>query len=271
MMSSKLNNSHSENFLNEKINDIILRIDHRLPIPNSQLSTNMNTEKSETTNTLIQPPSFTLSPAAKRLPAWRLWVPLLLQIGLITAVPATAVYTLVTGKTVVLQTAPVDPYDFLRGYYQVLSYDISDPRNLEKLPGWKDLPAEKVDCPPGVFCPRNTHNVKPQISFYVILESPKAATNPGRPQAWKPVRVSRENPANLPANQIAIKGIYDGSRMEYGLETYYMPENEREKVNAEISEAQRKQRQSFVVEVKVDKTGHAVPVSLWVRDRNYRF
>ncbi|MEO9124284.1 MAG: GDYXXLXY domain-containing protein, partial [Microcoleus sp.] len=100
----------------------------------------MNTEKSETTNTLIQPPSFTLSPAAKRLPAWRLWVPLLLQIGLITAVPATAVYTLVTGKTVVLQTAPVDPYDFLRGYYQVLSYDISDPRNLEKLPGWKDLP-----------------------------------------------------------------------------------------------------------------------------------
>ncbi|MEG4493449.1 GDYXXLXY domain-containing protein [Microcoleus sp. D3_18_C4] len=238
----------------------------------------MNTENpdstdqsSEIADTSANPPSFTLPPAAQRLPAWRLWVPLLLQIGLIAAVPAPAVYTFITGKTVVLQTAPVDPYDFLRGYYQVLSYDISDRTNLQKLPGWKNLPTEKLPCPPGIVCPKNTHNLKPQTSFYVILEMPKVATNPGRPQAWKPVRVSPENPPNLPANQIAIKGKYNGWQMEYGLETYYMPEDEREKVNQEISEAQRKQRQSFLVEVKVDKTGHAVPVSLWVRDRNYRF
>lgn len=214
---------------------------------------------------------FQLPPEEKRLPAWRLWVPLLLQIGLIAAVPAPAVYTFITGKTVVLQTAPVDPYDFLRGYYQVLSYNISDRTNLQKLPGWKDLPGEKTPCPPGAACPQNTHNVYRKTSFYVILEAPKAATNPDRPQAWKPVRVSLENPGNLPANQIAIKGKYNGFLMEYGLETYYMPEDEREKVNQEISEAQRNQRQSFLVEVKVDKTGHAVPVSLWVRDRNYRF
>ncbi|MEG4489236.1 GDYXXLXY domain-containing protein [Microcoleus sp. D2_18a_B4] len=238
----------------------------------------MNTENPDLTHpssdipdTSPNPPSFTLPPAAKRLPAWRLWVPLLLQIGLIAAVPATAVYTFITGKTVVLQTAPVDPYDFLRGYYQVLSYDISASTNLQKLPGWKDLPREKIYCSPGVVCPQNTQSVKAKTSFYVILEAPKAATNPGRPQAWKPVRVSLENPANLPANQIAIKGKYNGWQMEYGLETYYMPEDEREKVNQDISEAQRKQRQSFLVEVKVDKTGHAVPVSLWVRDRNYRF
>lgn len=233
----------------------------------------MNTENSETTNTLIQPPSFTLPPTAKRLPTWRLWIPLILQIGLIAAVPAPAVYTFVTGKTVVLQTAPVDPYDFLRGYYQVLSYDISDRTNLEKLPGWKDLPGklEKIPCPRGVVCEKQIYRVNQNISFYVILEAPTAATNSGRPQPWKPTRVSLKNPPNLPANQIAIQGKYNGSRMEYGLETYYMPENEREKVNDEISEAQRKQRQSFVVEVKVDKTGHAVPVSLWVRDRNYRF
>ncbi|MEG4212081.1 GDYXXLXY domain-containing protein [Microcoleus sp. S13_B4] len=231
----------------------------------------LTAQSSEIADTSPTPPLFTLPPAAKRLPAWRLWVPLLLQIGLIVAVPAPAVYTFITGKTVVLQTAPVDPYDFLRGYYQVLSYDISERTNLEKLPGWKDLPAEKTPCPPGAACPQTTHNPKPQTSFYVILEAPKAATNPGRPQAWKPVRVSLETPANLPANQIAIKGKYNGWQMEYGLETYYMPEDEREKVNQDISEAQRKQRQSFLVEVKVDKTGHAVPVSLWVRDRNYRF
>ena len=214
---------------------------------------------------------FQLPPGAKRLPAWRMWVPLLLQIGLMAAVPAPAVYTFITGKTVVLQTAPVDPYDFLRGYYQVLSYDISDRTNLQKLPGWKDLPGEKTPCPPGGACPQNTYNVKRHTRFYVILEAPKTATNPDRPQAWKPVRVSLENPVNLPANQIAIKGKYNGFLMEYGLETYYMPEDEREKVNQEIREAQSNQRQSFLVEVKVDKTGHAVPVSLWVRDRNYRF
>ena len=214
---------------------------------------------------------FQLPPEAKRLTAWRLWVPLLLQIGLIATVPAPAVYTFITGKTVVLQTVPVDPYDFLRGYYQVLSYNISDRTNLQKLPGWKDLPGEKTPCPPGAACPQNIHNVKAQTSFYVILEAPKAATNPDRPQAWKPVRVSLENPGNLPANQIAIKGKYNGFLMEYGLETYYMPEDEREKVNQEIRQAQSSQRQSFLVEVKVDKTGHAVPVSLWVRDRNYRF
>ena len=94
---------------------------------------------------------FQLPPEAKRLPAWRLWVPLLLQIGLIAAVPATAVYTFMTGKTVVLQTAPVDPYDLLRGYYQVLSYDISDRTNLEKLPGWKDLPGKKHLVRPGLL------------------------------------------------------------------------------------------------------------------------
>lgn len=224
------------------------------------------TENPEQTNL------FQLPPEAKRIPAWRMWIPLLLQIGLIITVPASAVYTFVTGKTVVLQTVPADPYDLMRGYYQVLSYDISQQNNLQKLPGWKDLPSDKKPCPSGVVCPESkNYNVKSGTSFYVILESPKTQTNAGRPQAWKPVRVSLENPPNLPANQIAIQGKYNGWQMEYGLETYYMPENEREKVNQEIGEAQRAQRQSFVVEVKVDKTGHAVPVSLWVRQRNYRF
>lgn len=215
---------------------------------------------------------FQLPPEAKRIPVWRLWIPLLLQIGLIAAVPAQSVYTFVTGKTVILQTVPVDPYDLLRGYYQVLSYDISQNNNLEKLPGWKELPSDKTPCPPGTICPKaKNYNVKAGTNFYVILESPKDVVNSGSPKAWKPVRVSLENPSNLPANQIALQGTYNGWQMEYGLETYYMPENEREKVNQDIGQVQRGRQQSFVVEVKVDKTGHAVPVSLWVRDRNYRF
>ncbi len=250
--------------------------DSQCPIPNAQFPiSNMNTNNIDL---LVEDPAdktnrFQLPPEAKRIPAWRLWVPLLLQIGLIASVPAQSVYTFVTGKTVILQTVPVDPYDLLRGYYQVLSYDISQSNNLEKLPGWKDLPPSDIKaCPVGIVCPdTKMHYVKIGTSFYVILESPKNAAHSGSPKAWKPVRVSLENPSNLPANQIAIQGKYNGRQTEYGLETYYMPENEREKVNQDISQVQRGKRQSFVVEVKVDKQGHAVPVSLWVRDRNYRF
>ena len=69
------------------------------------------------------------------LPLWRFAVPLLLQIGLVLVPPAQSVYTHITGKTVILQTIPVDPYDPLRGYSQTLSYDISRLETLKKLPG----------------------------------------------------------------------------------------------------------------------------------------
>ncbi len=49
-----------------------------------------------------------------------------------------------------------------------------------------------------------------------------------------------------------------------------MPENKRKEINAQIREIQKEERQ-FVVEVKVDSKGNAVPVSLWVGERNYRF
>lgn len=203
----------------------------------------------------------------KPIGAWRLWVPLLLQMALIVAVPAQAVYTYLNGKTAILQTAPVDPYDLLRGYYQTLSYDISSRNNLEKLPGWKELEKQRLD--------NTAVQDYDSLSLYVILEAPAKQTSKGRPQPWKPVRVSGDRPTNLAANQLALKGKYSGGLIDYGLETYYMPEDQKEQINNEISKAQRQQdtqvKQPFVVEVKVDERGHAVPISLWVRDRNYRF
>lgn len=50
-----------------------------------------------------------------------------------------------------------------------------------------------------------------------------------------------------------------------------MPEAERQSINQAIGELQAQQPQSFVVEVKVDGQGHAVPISLWVGETNYRF
>ena len=71
---------------------------------------------------------------------------------------------------------------------------------------------------------------------------------------------------------IALKGQLEqsGLFLNYGLETYYMPENQRERMNQAIEQIQRSQ-QSFVVEVKVDHRGHAILKSLWVGEENYRF
>lgn len=181
--------------------------------------------------------------------AKRLWIPLLLQTGLILAIPFQSVYTQITGKTIILQTMPVDPYDFLRGYSQTLSYDISRVEHLRQLPGWQEG--------------------KQGTKFYLILAAPVASES-GTPRAWKPVKVSSDRPTNLATNQVAIRGKFTGSRIEYGLETYYMPEAQQQQINSEISQVQRS-RQPLLLEAKVDDQGHAVPISFWVSDRNYRF
>jgi uncharacterized membrane-anchored protein len=194
----------------------------------------------------------------KNLPFWRLGIPLLLQLALILSVPAQAVYTYVTGKTVILQTIPIDPYDFLRGYYQTLNYTISDVDTLRTLPGWEEVTGEK-------------DRISAKQIVYVTLEKPKTESESEIPLAWKPIQISLEQPENLAENQIAIRGESQGWNIKYGVERYYMPEHQREQINQEINETQREQPEAFVVEVKVDENGKAIPMSLWVRDRNYQF
>lgn len=196
-----------------------------------------------------------------RLPIWRLAIPLLLQTGIILAIPARSAYTYVTGETVVLHTVPIDPYDPLRGYSQTLNYDISQLRTLQKLPGWQEFVKQTT----------GTSNYLPTgTQLYVTLAAPKNLdTQP--PQAWQPVRVSKSRPTSLPANQIAIKGTSAGNSIRYGLETYYFPESRQQEINQNILQAQRGSQQRLVVEAKVDNRGNAVPVSLWVKDRNYRY
>ncbi|MBW4683685.1 MAG: GDYXXLXY domain-containing protein [Komarekiella atlantica HA4396-MV6] len=197
---------------------------------------------------------------------WRFVVPLLIQTAIILSVPAQSVYTLVTGKTAVLQTLPVDPYDLLRGYSVTLNYEVSRTDNLKKLPGWADL----VKQYPGKN--QQYEPLVPGTNLYIILEEQKSSG--GIPQAWKPVRVSGQLPT-LAANQIALKGRYSGyNSINYGLETYYIPEDQRNDINKDISSARPikpGQPQPIVVEVKVNAQGEAVPISMWVRDRKYHF
>lgn len=189
------------------------------------------------------------NPAKRR--RWAFWIPLALQLGLILMAPARAIYTHTTGEAVLLQTAPVDPYDLLRGYYVILNYQISATDTLEALPGWSDLEAAEQ---------------QQNRPVYVILAPPQ---EPGR-QPWSPVAVSRDRP-QLDSDQVALRGTYQWGRVVYGLERYYIPEDQRLEINERISEQQRREPEGYLVEVKVDSTGQSVPVSLWVGEKNYRF
>jgi uncharacterized membrane-anchored protein len=178
---------------------------------------------------------------------WQFWLPLAVQILVIGSVPAQAIYTSMTGRTVYLQTVPVDPYGFLTGYSQTLRYDISSVDRLKKLPGGKDLTNDQVG----------------QV-FYVTLQ---AEPTPSKP--WKPIAVSLTKPQNLPSNQIALRGKARYAWIDYGLETYYMPEDQKDEINQIIRENQTKK--PAIVEVKIDNNGHAIPVSIDVADRKLQF
>ncbi len=202
--------------------------------------------------------------ANKPLPLFRLVVPLLLQVGLILSVPAQAMYTDLTGKTVILQTLPVNRNEVLRGYALNLDYSISRPETLRRLPGWRQWVNKNS--------PKN-QRIAEGSSLYLILQE-QESFNSGVPRAWRPVRVSSDRPQSLNTNQVALKGAYQQGLINYGLENYYIPEDQRQQISRDLLQAQQNRNGKLppiVVKVKVDPQGKAAPVSLWVRDRNYRF
>jgi uncharacterized membrane-anchored protein len=184
---------------------------------------------------------------------WRFLLPLGLQLGIILTVPAQSAYTYNFGQPAVLQTRPVDPYDLLRGYSQTLSYDLSQIDHLKQFPGGKDL-------------------VEGQ-KFYVILEL-NITKDQLPPATSKVVKVTKELPRELKSNQVALKGKIDRyGQVNYGLETYYLPESQRDQINQEINALQNDSegKRPFVVEIKVDRWGNSVPISLWIDKKKYSF
>lgn len=190
---------------------------------------------------------------------------LLFQSALILVIPAEAIYTRLSGQTVILQTSPADPADLLRGKYQDLEYEISQIGNLQSLPGWPEILTPQ----------RNAERTLVEgTQFFVILQAP---VNPQRdlrpPQPWIPIEISRDRPENLGRDRVALAGQYQNGSVIYDLERYYMPEDQADDINRRINNLQSQpgQESSFVVEVKINREGEAVPVSLWVGPRRYQF
>ncbi|WP_353929624.1 GDYXXLXY domain-containing protein [Okeanomitos corallinicola TIOX110] len=202
--------------------------------------------------------------ANQPLPIWRLIAPLMVQIGLILAVPSQAMYTEMTGKTVILQTIPEYSNNVLQGSSVSFDYNISRTDTLRRLPGWRDWVDQNSI--------RNGR-INQGSTLYLVLQEQRTF-NRAVPPAWRPVRVSSDRPIYLPNNQVALKGNYQDGVINYGLENYYVSEEQRQQINNDLSQIQQNRNgrtTPITVKVKVDPQGNAVPTSMWIGDRNYRF
>jgi uncharacterized membrane-anchored protein len=202
--------------------------------------------------------------ANKPLPLWRLFVPLLIQTGLILAVPFQAYYTDMSGRTVILQGAVADREDIRDTNSLLLNYNISRPEILRRFPGWGGLLRQNRG--------RN-RRLTQGTNLYAILQE-RESYNRGVPRAWRLVRVSGRLPTSLPADEVALKGVYRDGFITYGTQTYYIPQEERSEISNDLFrelDDRYQRRQPIIVKVKVDTQGNVVPISFWVGDRNYRF
>lgn len=131
----------------------------------------------------------------------------LLQTTPIAAIIVNRTMHLVHGREMVLSVIPVDPRDLLRGDYVQMNYTISSlPNSLVKDP----------------------ESVAPGTVIFVTLE------RQGQPQdgKWVPVAISPVRPsAQETDNTVVLRGFTqwgwrpDQIRVEYGIETYFVPEN----------------------------------------------
>ena len=163
----------------------------------------------------------------------------LIQVLILVAVPARKVFTLATGKTVVLKVQPVDPYSILSGYYATLGFDIS---RVDAFPNVKGI----------------SHGFSEGAWCYAVVEN-------GADGIWKPVSLEHELPDNLPDNRVALLGRLNHGVIRYGIEEFYIPEAQRYSIAEDLSRNVDKAR----VEVKVDRSGHAALQRLLIEDRIY--
>ncbi len=166
-------------------------------------------------------------------------VAVVIQILILVAVPARKVFTMATGKTVVLKVQPVDPYSILSGYYATLGFDIS---RVDAFPNARGIVQDYAE---GAWC-------------YAIVEK-------GDDGTWKPISLEHELPVNLPDNRAALLGRINHGTIRYGIEEFYIPEAQRHRIADDLRRNVDKAR----VDIKVDRSGHAALERLRIEDRIY--
>lgn len=139
-------------------------------------------------------------------------------------------YIIATGTEVLLETQPVDPRDFFRGDYVILSYKISNIDNASR-------------------------DLIPGQTIYVELDQS------GKYSTIKQIHTDK------PAEGLFIKGrvqygFNDNLRVEYGIESYFVPEGEGRALES---------GENIEVKVLIDKYGNAIINELYLNNEPVRF
>jgi len=162
-----------------------------------------------------------------------------LQILVLIGLIASRQGTLASGRTILLETVPVDPRSLFQGDYVVLSYKIStvDPGKVQEAgASWR--PGETV---------------------YVTLRQ--------QGKYWEAVAVHRRRPRAGP-EEVVIKGRWNwGNRITYGIESYFVPEGQGREIERRRGQRGEDGTARLSVEVAVDRAGRAAIRRLLVDDR----
>ncbi|MBO0350028.1 GDYXXLXY domain-containing protein [Phormidium pseudopriestleyi FRX01] len=207
----------------------------------------------------------------------RFLIPLLIQTAAMLTGAFFAVHTEVNGKLVTLETEPVNLSKFIRNSSNRVSYNISNFKILEEIPGWEELPGTPVPCPRNNQ-PRNRENqcnpdaklLDPDLTLYAILSPPTAEETGEVPTPWVAVGLSGDRPTELGENQVMIKGRSLEDLVEYEGGKFYLMRSQREEILESLDLTDQEEKlETLVIQLKVNQRGNAVPVNLWIGDRNY--
>ncbi len=158
------------------------------------------------------------------------------QLAIVALVPAKQIYARMTGRLITLKVVPVDPYNILSGHYMTLGYDIA------RLP--KDL---------------ETHDERGLPVYVVLKEDPN--------KLWVVDSVDKQPPSSVPPDKLLICGRTSYRGIEYGIESFFVPEDKREKIADDF----RANRDNARAEVKVDRFGNAALIKLLLGDNTYEY
>ncbi|MGE5675087.1 MAG: GDYXXLXY domain-containing protein [Mycobacterium leprae] len=173
------------------------------------------------------------------------WLAVALQVLILLGMVGWHSYTVLTGRPVTLQTAPVDPWDPMRGQYVRLSYVISQ------------LQGDKI---PFIGSP-----YKPEQTVWVTLQE-------GNPY-WTAIQVSDQRPT-VRSGQVALKARvqwFDEGKGNFptqvfvrygGIEQFYVPEGEGEKLQS---------RRDLSVEALVDSFGNVALHRVFAGDQEIKW
>lgn len=167
----------------------------------------------------------------------RFWAAVGVQVAILLGMIGLHGYTLLTGQPVILQGAPLDPWDPLRGEYVALHYAISELEATLPMAGWPYNAGQRV---------------------WVTLRQ-------GDPY-WTAVSVSDRQPEGA-GDEVALRGRIrwidpgEGRRpgriaVDYGIEQVYVPEGQGRALEGQLVELD--------VQAAVDRNGRAVIRALYL-------